>query len=73
MNQERPLVRALQRKMIGHAMLILLIGLLAGLGLLISLIGGLEIFPGKLVALPLPGSSSGWVRFHIGHASLACV
>lgn len=52
--------------MIGHGMLILLIGLLAGIGLLVSLIGGLEAWPGKLFAFDLPGSSSAWVRFHIG-------
>jgi hypothetical protein len=52
--------------MIGHGMLILMIGLLAGVGLLISLIGGLEIWPGKLVSFELPGNSNAWVRFHIG-------
>jgi hypothetical protein len=52
--------------MIGHGMLILLIGLLAGIGLLISLIGGLEAWPGKLFPIALPGSSGAWVRFHMG-------
>ncbi|WP_275629562.1 styrene-oxide isomerase StyC [Pseudomonas sp. 273] len=66
MNQEKPLLRVIQKRMIGHGLLILLVGLLAGVGLLVSLIGGLEVFPGRLVALELPGSSDGWVRFHIG-------
>lgn len=66
MNQERLLVLALQKKMIGHAMLILPIGLLADVGLLIRQIGRLEIFPRKLIALQLPGSSAGWVRFNTG-------
>lgn len=47
-------------------MLILLIGLMAGIGLLVSLIGGLEAWPGKLFPINLPGDSSAWVRFHIG-------
>lgn len=66
MNQEKPLLRAIQKRMIGHGLLILLVGLLAGVGLLVSLVGGLEVFPGRLVALELPGNSDGWVRFHIG-------
>ncbi|HBO0349196.1 styrene-oxide isomerase StyC [Pseudomonas aeruginosa] len=66
MNQEESSLRGTQKWMIGHGLLILLIGLLAGVGLLVSLIGGLEVFPGRLVMLELPGNSSGWVRFHIG-------
>ncbi|WP_155628192.1 styrene-oxide isomerase StyC [Burkholderia territorii] len=58
--------RDLQRQMIGHGMLILLIGMLAGIGLLVSLIGGLETWPGRLVSVHVPGSSNAWVRFHIG-------
>jgi len=65
-SQEQSPLRGLQRRMIGHGMLILLIGLLAGVGLLISLIGGLETLPGKLIALQLPGNSEGWIRFHLG-------
>ena len=59
-------VRDVQRRMIGHGMLILLIGLLAGIGLLVSLIGGIEAWPGKLFPIGLPGDTSSWVRFHIG-------
>ncbi len=66
MSQEAFSLRGLQKVMVGHGMLILLIGLFAGAGLLISLIGGLEIWPGRLVMLTLPGSSDGWVRFHLG-------
>lgn len=58
--------RDFQRRMIGHGMLILLIGMLVGIGLLVSLIGGLETLPGKLLPIELPGNASGWVRFHIG-------
>lgn len=59
-------MREIQRHMIGHGMLILLVGMLAGIGLLISLIGGLEIWPGNILAVHLPGNGGGWVRFHIG-------
>lgn len=57
---------ALQGRMIGHGMLLLLTGLLAGVGLLVSLIGGLEYWPGQLFTLQLPGNSAAWVRIHIG-------
>ncbi|WP_321818685.1 MULTISPECIES: styrene-oxide isomerase StyC [unclassified Paraburkholderia] len=58
--------RDIQRQMIGHGMLILLVGMLAGIGLLVSLIGGVEIWPGKLLSVHLPGKGNSWVRFHIG-------
>jgi hypothetical protein len=66
MSQGNAPMVALQRSMIGHAMLILLIGMLAGIGLLMSLIGGLEILPGKLLSINLPGTSDAWVRIHLG-------
>ena len=65
-NLDQSSVRDVQRRMIGHGMLILLIGLLAGIGLLVSLIGGIEAWPGKLFPIGLPGDTSSWVRFHIG-------
>lgn len=52
--------------MIGHAAIILLIGMLAGVGLLVSLVGGVEVWPGKILALELPGQTAAWVRTHIG-------
>lgn len=63
---EREALGLLQTRMIGHAMLILLIGMLAGIGLLVSLIGGIETLPGHLLALQLPGNSDAWVRIHLG-------
>ncbi|WP_199203047.1 hypothetical protein [Paraburkholderia madseniana] len=56
----------IQRRMIGHAALILLIGMLAGAGLLVSLVGGLEWWPGKTMPLHLPISTDAWVRTHLG-------
>ena len=44
----------LQRRMIGHAALILLVGMLAGIGLLVSLLGGMEVWPGNILPLHLP-------------------
>ena len=41
----------LQKKMIGHGALILLVGILAGVGLLISLVGGIELMPCSIFAL----------------------
>ena len=66
MSQEESLLKAFQRRMIGHAMLILLIGMFAGIGLLVSLIGGVEVLPGSLLPLHLPGNPDAWVRIHLG-------
>src|SRR5260370_39143572 len=55
-----------QRRMVGRAALILRIGMLAGAGLLSSLIGGVEWWPGKTMPLHLPGSTDAWVRTHLG-------
>ena len=38
------------RNMIGHSAIVIFIALLAGWGLAMSLIGGLEIFPGNILA-----------------------
>lgn len=56
----------LQKRLIGHGALMLLVAMLAGLGLLVSVIGGLELWPGHLVEIGLPGSTAGWVRTHVG-------
>ena len=56
----------LQKKMIGQGALILLIGMLAGVGLLISLLGGMEIIPGQITEFSIPGDTGAWVRNHIG-------
>lgn len=61
-----PLFNALQKKMIGHAALILLVAMCAGVGLLISSIGAVELIPGKLIALDIPGNPGAWARTHVG-------
>ncbi len=56
----------LQRRMIGHALLVMVAGLLAGFMLGFGLIGGLELTPGTIISMPYYGSVDGWVRAHVG-------
>jgi hypothetical protein len=55
-----------QRRMIGHGAIVILIALIAGLGLVISLIGGFEVFPGTIISFDFPGEPSKWARTHVG-------
>ncbi|MCH1568539.1 MAG: isomerase [Alphaproteobacteria bacterium] len=55
-----------QKNLLGHAMLVLVIGLLAGFMLAFSLIGGLEILPTVFMGIPVFGTADGWVRAHSG-------
>lgn len=55
-----------QRKMIGHGVIILLIGMFTGFGLLASLLGGMEFLPGTIVAFVIPGDPGAWARAHVG-------
>lgn len=57
---------ALQRRMIGHAALMLLVAMVAGVGLLVSVVGGLEIWPGHVLGIDMPSNPAGWVRTHVG-------
>ena len=59
---------SLQWKMIAHAMLIMLMTLVAGLGLWMSLLGGFELVPGYMLNFQLPGSPEGWARAHRGNS-----
>lgn len=56
----------LQKKMIGQGAAVLLVGMLAGVGLLISLLGGIELIPGRIIEFGIPGDTGAWVRTHIG-------
>jgi hypothetical protein len=56
----------LQRKMIGHGALILCVAMCAGVGLLMSAIGGIELIPGTITSFEIFGKTSGWVRTHVG-------
>ena len=59
-------METLQRQMIGHALLVMVAGLLAGFMLGFGLIGGLEVAPGTIVSMPYYGSVDGWIRAHVG-------
>src|SRR5579872_4621581 len=52
--------------MVAHGALILFIGMCAGIGLLVSLLGGVELVPGRILALSIPGKPDVWVRAHVG-------
>ncbi len=56
----------LQKIMIGHGMLVVLVAMLAGFMLIFKLIGGIEIWPGFILSIPAFGTESGWVRAHSG-------
>ena len=54
------------RTMIGHGGVILLIGMCAGMGLLMSLLGGIELIPGSIIPFTIPGDTGAWARTHVG-------
>jgi hypothetical protein len=56
----------IQRTMIGHGALVLLVAMLSGIGLLAARLGGLELLPGAIVPFSIPGAPDAWVRVHIG-------
>ncbi len=58
----------LQRIMIGNGLLVILASMLAGFMLMFGLLGGLEIWPGTIVSIPVYGTTDGWVRAHSGGA-----
>ena len=55
-----------QRKMIAHGAVIILIALASGFGLVMSLIGGFELFPGTILHFDIPGEPRAWARTHAG-------
>ena len=55
-----------QKLMIGHGLLVIVMAMFAGFMLGFGLIGGLEIYPGKILAMPYYGTSEGWARAHAG-------
>ena len=59
-------LNAQQRRMVGHGAILMIIGLVAGFGLLMSLIGGFEVWPGSILSFDIPGDSGGWGRAHGG-------
>jgi hypothetical protein len=59
-------MEAYQKRLTGHALILLIIGLLAGFMLAFSLIGGLEVVPTLFIGIPTFGTTEGWVRAHSG-------
>lgn len=55
-----------QRIMLGNGLLVVLVAMLAGFMLMFDLIGGIEVWPGKIIAFDVYGTSEGWVRAHSG-------
>ncbi|SFQ31529.1 styrene-oxide isomerase StyC [Pseudomonas borbori] len=55
-----------QRNMVGHGTVILLVGMLTGFGLLVSLLGGMELIPGTIISFSIPGDPGSWARAHLG-------
>ena len=55
-----------QRRMVAHGAIVILIALAAGFGLVISLIGGFEVFPGTIIEFGFPGDPGAWARTHAG-------
>jgi hypothetical protein len=60
------MLNELQRRMVGHGALMLLMAMVAGVGLLVSVLGGFEVWPGHILPIDLPSNPSGWVRTHVG-------
>lgn len=56
----------LQKRMVGQGAAVMLVGMSAGIGLLISLLGGVELIPGSIIEFGIPGSTDAWVRAHVG-------
>ena len=55
-----------QKLMIGNGLLVIVMAMIAGFMLGFGLIGGLEIYPGKIVEMPYYGTTEGWARAHTG-------
>lgn len=55
-----------QKKMVAHGAVIVLIALASGFGLVMSLIGGFEVFPGTILSFDIPGDPAAWARTHVG-------
>ena len=55
-----------KRHMVAHGAIVILIALAAGFGLVISLIGGFEVFPGTIIEFGFPGDPRAWARTHAG-------
>ncbi len=55
-----------QKIMLGNGLLVILAAMLSGFMLGFGLIGGLELYPGRIVEMPYYGTTDGWARAHTG-------
>ncbi len=58
--------QALANKVIGHGMLVLLLGLIAGVMLIFSLLDAVTLWPLPAWEVSVPGSTRGWQAAHVG-------
>ena len=66
MNLSKEQSQKLALLVIGHGMLVLLIGLVAGLMLVFSLLDAVTIWPLPVWDVTIPGSTRGWQAAHVG-------
>lgn len=59
-------MKSTQKRLIGHAALIMLAAFAAGVGLLVSLLGGIELIPGHITKLAIFGDTDSWRIAHLG-------
>lgn len=59
-------MNAKQRRMVGHASIIMLIALTAGFGLTAALLNGFEFIPGIITQFAIFGEADAWARAHVG-------
>lgn len=58
--------KRLQNRVIGHGMLVLLVGLIAGVMLTFSILEAVALWPFPTWEVGIPGSTRGWVSAHVG-------
>ena len=66
MNSPRSNENRLAYQVIGHGMVVLLIGLLAGIMLIFSLLDAVTLWPLPAWEISIPGSTRGWQAAHVG-------
>lgn len=62
------MANALQFRMAGHGILMILSTLIFGVFLWMNLVGGFEIVPGYILEFNVPGTPEGWAKAHVGPA-----
>ncbi len=61
-----PPLTTVERRLVGHGLCVILCAMLAGFALGISLVGGVEVFPGNIRPISVGGTPAGWARMHVG-------